>query len=231
MRSFLFQAIVSLVAAALARAAIAFLQSGKPVFSAGDPLFLWLAAVFLLTIGVFQLVASRLFRCTVCGKFSQDIMVFDGKRTARFCREHLVARFRQEFAACDQKMVVVYPALEMKKGPYTYEYRPVDSIPERFLPTPFGRIMTRALASIGGRCGKCGRNATLAYFGPGNTPWTTISSIHETDTGEISATFLVACPNCIVDELCFSLNRFESPFSEGIILPHGGTGVLMSRLA
>jgi hypothetical protein len=131
-------------------------------------------------------------------------------------------------------MVVIYPFLEMKRGPYVYEYRATEDIPERFRQSPFGRMLTSALSSVGGRCSRCTRNGTVAYFGPGNTPWESVTmrgkGWDDLRKEEIPATFQVTCPFCIVDELCSSLSRFEGVFSEGIILPHNGSGIFISRL-
>jgi hypothetical protein len=232
--SYLYLILVSLFAAAALRSAIEYLETGNLVFELKDTLFLILCVAFFLALVVFRSLASHLLRCSVCGRFSQDRLIFSDGRSRLFCREHLIERFRQEFTACTEKMVVVYPSLEMKRGPYVYEYRAIDDIREKFLQSPFGRMLTRALSSVGGRCGKCARSGTVAYFGPGNTPWQYVTmrgkGWDDLLNTEIPATFQITCPFCIVDELCFSLGRFEGVFSEGIILPHDGSGILISRL-
>lgn len=231
---YLYLSLLSLFAAGLLRSAIEYLETGKLVFAASDGLFLMLWTSFFLASIVFRFLATHLLRCSVCGRLSQDTLILGEGRGRRFCREHLIERFRQEFTACTEKMVVVYPSLEMKRGPYVYEYRAIDDIPEKFLQSPFGLMLTRALSSVGGRCRRCRRNGTVAYFGPGNTPWESATmrgqGWDDLLKEEIPATFQVTCPFCIVDELCFSLSRFEGVFSEGIILPHNGSGILISRL-
>ena len=231
---YLYLCIFSLFIAAVLRSTIEYLKAGKAVFETNDPLFLILWASFFLALIVSRSLASHLLKCSVCARFSQDTLIFRQGRSSRFCRQHLIERFRQEFTSCTEKMVVVYPSLEMKRGPYVYEYRAIDDIPEKFLQNPFGRMLTRALSSVGGRCSRCARNATVAYFGPGNTPWESVTMRGKgwdyLREDEITATFQLTCPFCIVDEICFSLSRFEGVFSEGIILPHDGSGIFISRL-
>ena len=231
---YLYLGILSLAIAAVLRSATGYLETGAVVFAANDSLFLILWASFFLALIVFWSLASHLLRCSVCARFSRDTLIFRQGRSRRFCREHLIERFKQEFTACTEKMVVVYPSLEMKRGSYVYEYRAIEDIPEKFLQSPFGRMLTRALSSIGGRCSRCARNGTVAYFGPGNTPWESVTmrgkGWDDLRKEEITVTFQVTCPFCIVDELCFSLSRFEGVFSEGVILPHNGSGIFISRL-
>jgi hypothetical protein len=232
--SYLYLCVFSLFIAAVLRSAIEYLKAGKAVFETNDPLFPILWASFFLVLIVSRSLASHLFKCSVCARFSQDALIFRQGGSRRFCRQHLIERFKQEFTSFTEKMVVVYPSLEMKKGPYVYEYRAIGDIPEKFLQNPFGRMLTRALSSVGGRCGRCARDATVAYFGPGNTPWESVAMRGKgwdyLREDEIAATFQITCPFCIVDEVCHSLSRFEGVFSEGIILPRGGSGIFISRL-
>jgi len=51
--------------------------------------------------------------------------------------------------------------LEMKRGPYVYEYRALEDIPEKFLQNRLGRMFTKALSAVEGRCARCARNATV----------------------------------------------------------------------
>ena len=231
---YLYLSLFALLIAAMLRSAIEYLETGRIGLPTNGPLFPALWVFCFLALVLSRHVASRLLRCPVCGKLSQDTLIFEEGRSERFCREHLIERFRREFTACTKKMVVFYPALEMKSGPYVYEYRSIENIPEKFLQSPLGRMFARALSSIEGRCARCARNATVAYFGPGNTPWESVSTRdnqwNDSDRGEIPATFQVTCPFCIADELCFSLSRFEGVFSEGIVLPHNGNGIFLSRL-
>jgi hypothetical protein len=231
---YIYLSLLALLVAAVLRCAIEYLETGRVGFPANDPLFPALWVCFFLALSVFRYFASRLLRCSVCGKLSQDTLIFEEGRSGRFCREHLIERFRQEFTACTEKMVVVYPSLEMKRGPYVYEYRALEDIPEKFLQNRLGRMFTKALSAVEGRCARCSRNATVAYFGPGNTPWESVTTrgkeCNDVHNGEIPATFQVTCPFCIADELCFSLGQFEGVFSEGIVLPHNGSGIFLSRL-
>ncbi len=232
--SYLHLGLLSFFIAALLESAIKYLETGKVVFAANDALFPILWVSFFLTLIAARSFASHLFRCSVCGKFSQDNLIFRNGTNKRFCRQHLLERFRQEFTASDEKMVVVYPSLEMKRGPYAYEYRAIRDIPEKFLKGPRGHLLSKALSSIGGRCSRCARTGTVAYFGPGNNPWESVKMIERgwdyPQRDEIPVTFQIVCPFCIADELCFSLSQFQGAFSEGIILPHNGSGIFISRL-
>lgn len=232
--TYLHVSLVALLAALLLRLAIQYFETGRVAFPADDMLFIVLWVSILLAFLLFHSLATILFKCAVCGRFSHDSLIFRDGPSRRFCREHLIEAFRQEFTACAEKMVVVYPALEMKRGPYVYEYRPIEDIPEQFLQSPPGRLFSKALSSLGNKCGRCSRNGTVAYFGPGNTPWESLNirgkGWDDYQQAELPATFQITCPDCIVDELCYSLSRFEGAFSEGVILPHNGSGIFMSRL-
>ena len=168
--SYLYLGLLSLLIAAVLRSAIEYFDTGKVVFAAKDPLFLILWASFFLALIVSWSLASHLLRCSVCARFSQDTLILEQGRSRRFCREHLIERFRQEFTACTEKMVVVYPSLEMKRGPYVYEYRAIEDIPEKFHQSPFGRMLTRALSSVGGRCSRCTRKRHRGLFRPREYP-------------------------------------------------------------
>ncbi len=231
--SYFHLSLFSLFIAALLKCAIEYLETGKVVFTVNDALFPVLWVSFFLALIAARFFATHLLRCSVCGTFSQDSLIFKEGGSTRFCRQHLVERFRQEFTACTEKMVVVYPSLEMKKGPYVYEYKAVRDIPEKFLKGPAGQMLTKTLSSIAGTCSRCARNATVAYFGPGNNPWESLAMRGQGWDflgGGIPATFQLTCPFCIADELCSSLSRFQGSFSEGIILPHNGSGIFISRL-
>jgi hypothetical protein len=232
--SYLYMILFSFVLSALLWSAFEYLKAGKVTFEIHEPLFLriW-AAIFLIAI-VFRSFASRALRCSVCGRFSRDTLVLREGGSRRLCREHLIERFRREFTAFTDKMVVFYPAVEGKRGPYVYEYRTMNDIPEKFLRTGFGRLITKALSSIGGKCSRCGRDATVAYFGPGSMQRGFDATIGtrwgEPGEEEIAARFEITCPFCVVEDICFSLERFEGGFSEGVVLPNNGSGVLLSRL-
>ena len=231
---FLYFGISAFLTAAVLRFAIEYLQTGKAGFSINDRIFVTLAIGVFVVLIFGRYLASYILRCSVCGKLSQDVMIFKGGRSGRFCREHLIERFRNEFTACSDRMVVIYPSLEMKTGPYVYEYRAIGDIPEKFLQSRFGRTMMKALLSIEGKCARCSRDATVAYFGPGNTLWEFVGmrgkQWDDVPNMEMPAIFRLTCPFCIADELCFSLSRFDGVFSEGIILPHNGSGIFVPRL-
>lgn len=225
---FIYPAVFSITLAAVLRAAIEYVVSRKAVFLS-DGLFFALWAAFFVAIVACRALATSVLRCSVCGRFTRDALIFEQGGSARFCRDHLIERFKREFTAYTDKMVVVYPALEMQKVPFVYEYTPLTRIKAKLLRGPFGRMVTRALSSIDGQCSRCGQKATVAYFGPGNTPWETTLLSGPGNDDEIAATYQITCPSCIVDELCSSISRFEGVFSGGIILPHNGSGIFVSH--
>lgn len=233
MLSYFYLFLFSLAVAAVLRAGGDYLRTGRAAFRMDDPVFLAWGLFFFALAVLFRLLARRSLGCSLCGRLSQDIVIFQKGPSRRFCRAHAIELFRREFTLFPGKMVVFYPALEMKKGPYAYEYRALEDTPEKFRESAMGRLIATALAAIAGKCSRCGRDATVAYFGPGSVA---LGSMRlEGADRSLSGTglpgdFQITCPHCIADELCFSLGRFESGFTEGVVLPYNGNGVFLSRL-
>ncbi len=235
LRAYLHLGVFSLLMALVLRLGIEYLKNRQISFDADDPLFLALCAGFFLLSFLARSLAMRSVRCSVCGTVSHDVLIFGNGESKRFCRAHMIERFRREFTACGEKMVVFHPGLETKRGPYRYEYRAVADMSAKFLQSGTGRLIEQSLAAIGDRRCKCGRAASVAYFGPGSVPW---ESPHPDGAGmeglrglEFARRFLPACPFCIVDEVSLSLARFQGSFSEGVVLPYDGAGAFVSRLS
>ncbi|MCE5335445.1 MAG: hypothetical protein LLG06_12750 [Desulfobacteraceae bacterium] len=227
--------VFSLAMGAIVLLVIEYLMNREVSFRPDDPCFLLLSGGFFLLFLLCRSLAARAVRCSVCGTVAHDVLILGDGESKRFCREHAIDRFRKEFTAHAGKMVVFHPCLESRRGPYRYEFRSVGDMPGKFFQSEMGRLIKLSLAAIGGKCSRCGKDASVAYFGPGSVPWEPVradgTGMGELHAEEFARRFLPTCASCIVDEVSLSLARFEGSFSEGLVLPYDGEGVFVSRLS
>lgn len=167
----------------------------------------------------------------MCKSPATDILVYEGVNRRRLCREHFLEEFKKEFLNFDQNMVVFYPALEFKAGPYVYQYRALDDVPGKYKDDKVGRMIVGALESISGRCGKCGGPANVAYFGSGSFRWEEAASTGEKwdlpRFEDMTVEPQILCRGCVANHLVYSLGNFHSQFQEGVVLPYKGKGVML----
>ena len=188
------------------------------------------AFVFLTSVLLYKML-PRMLRCSECGRPASDVLVFGGQQRRRYCREHMLDAFRKEFVGFPEKMVVFYPSLEFKTGPFVYQYHILEDIPEEHRNGKTGRMLTEALDSISGNCSRCGRPANVAYFGPGSFKWNPVRvagikrEFPAFDDVVVRPENL--CRECIVDHVAYSLLNFNSQFGEGVVLPYKGKGAML----
>jgi hypothetical protein len=128
-------------------------------------------------------------------------------------------------------MVVFYPSLEDKQGSFTYQYQVWDDMREKQKEDEIGQLVRRAFDKIRGTCEKCSGQASIAYFGPGTFRWS-IEKVggvnwHVPKYEEITVSPQVLCPNCVIDEVVYSLEHFQDNFGDPIVVPHKGPGILL----
>lgn len=220
--------VYSIVIAGSIDMALSYLETGHPALSAR----FWPIAglVFLVFVAVYKL-RTRVSTCLICKQPSKDVLIDSNRRSKYFCRDHMLEEFKKAFLGFEKPMVVFYPMLESKDGPYVYRYEAFSDIPRKRKTDPVGRLMTEALQSISGQCSRCRRNANVAYFGPKTFQWEMKRAggldLVLPKLEDITARPEIVCSSCIVDELTYSLQNFRGDFDEGIVLPYDGEGVFL----
>jgi hypothetical protein len=223
--------VYSIVIAGVIEMALSYLETGHPAIRA----MFWPIAgvVFLIFVAVYKF-GGRVSPCLICKKPSKDVLIDGNRRRRLFCREHMLEEFKKAFLGFENPIVVFYPLLESKDGPYVYRYEAISDIPRKRKTDSVGRLISEALKSISGQCSRCRRTANVAYFGPGTFQW----EIRPTGGVEwdlpkfedITARPEIVCSTCIVDELTYSLQKFRGDFDEGIVLPYNAEGVFLPMI-
>jgi hypothetical protein len=222
----------AIVLAFAASLAVHYILTGEISMDLGNP-YTWGVAALLFPI--FTLL-HRFFpgrsKCVVCGAWGRDYIVGREGRETPFCRDHFIEEFRKGFTGFRDRMVVLYPGLEAGEEPnYTYGYLPLRLILKKNPDNEAIGFIERSLASISGECSRCGnRPATVAYFGPGSYTWEeSRSDVEGWDYpafNNIATQPQIVCTHCIADEIVQSLRSYKDYFSDGIVLPYGGQGML-----
>jgi hypothetical protein len=179
-------------------------------------------------------------RCSDCNQKTKEFLVWprqirkcgmnwDWPKTKAYCREHLIARFREEFVKSPQKMIVCYPNLEEKHSNYEYVYLTLSRMQKGYAPEPeitlkIVELFQTWMRMINGKCPKCGFEATTAYFGKGVIPYEKVPAflgfrfdypmIHQT-----AAKPEILCKSCAFGMIEQS---FQSPgpgFEDGVLCP------------
>ena len=210
-----------------------YLTTGQTSMDSRSPL-LWgrAAGFFILFVLGYKFVPWRR-RCCLCQEKARDVLIYPDRKSKRLCRAHLLQEFREVFLKFEGEMVVFYPALELKDGPYFYQFWAINDVPKKLMENKVGSLVKRALLSVSesGSCSRCGRMSTVAYFGPGTFRWEAMK------TGgveweiprfeEIRSEPALLCNRCVVDELIHSLRYFNGSFSEAVVLPYAERGVFL----
>jgi hypothetical protein len=211
--------------------AINYFKTGKTSIDSRDPLIWLLSLCFFVIFVLLYKFIPPLFKCSICKKPSKDILIYTDRKRKRFCRDHLLEEFKKEFLNFNEKMVVFYPSLESKVGPYVYHYQAISDVPKKLREDKVGQMINQALNAISGKCSKCGRPANIAYFDPGTFRWEVIKSggvdWDLPKFEEISVEPQMVCSHCVIDEIIYSLRNFQGDFGEGVGLPYNGRGVFL----
>jgi hypothetical protein len=156
------------------------------------------------------------------------------------CREHLVERFRADFLAANQHVIVFCPDRGERRNGYQYTYHTVEEVrhlcnvtgPDREIP-----IKVRSwLDAIAGNCARCGAPAEVAFFPARALLWeeaprTTGVQIDHPLLREVREKPETLCRGCAVDEVCQALRGTpaEREFDEGVFSPLGcAEGILLT---
>jgi hypothetical protein len=158
------------------------------------------------------------------------------------CRHHLVERFRTDFLATGQRMVVFCPDRGERRTAYQYSYHTVEEVrqicnvsgPDRVIPAK----VESWLAAAAGSCARCGAAAHVAFFPASALRWEEVPRMmgvlydhpllrSVTDEPE------TLCRTCAATELCNALEAGpdERAFEEGVVSPLGcADGILVTTM-
>jgi hypothetical protein len=223
--------VYSIAIAGVIDMALSYFETGHPAI--GARFWAVAAAVFLIFVAVYRF-ATRVSHCSICDKPSKEVLIDSDRRRRLFCRKHMLEEFKKAFLGFEKPMVVFYPLLESKDGPYVYRYEGISDIPGKRKTDSVGRLIIDALKSISGQCSRCRRSANVAYFGPGTFQWG-IKRTGGVDwdlprLDDITARPEIVCSACIVEEITYSLKNFRGDFDEAIVLPYNGEGVFLPMM-
>ena len=217
-----------------------------PWYIGGDMFNQTAVLVYLAIYGFYRIVNHLISskKCERCKKKETDRLVIGivkigdmylWRRDRAFCRTHLIKEFKNVFVNYNDKMVVFYPCLEEKRGSYTYKYLPMDevrklNIPEPKLKKKIIELITSSLDSIEGKCARCDRPASVAFFEQNTFKWKKggLLSWDIPQIEDIKRKPHNLCSECTFKKIDFSLKNFKSKYAEGLSLPREGDGVFLT---
>jgi hypothetical protein len=85
-----------------------------------------------------------------------------------------------------------------------------------------GILLERGLSFIGGKCGKCGASANIAYYGKGSFEWKDDFPLID----KITKNPEVICNKCAVASIIPSLRNFKGNFVNPLEVPRKEEGIL-----
>ena len=193
-------------------------------------------------------------RCADCRAFTMEYLVhrdvmkswlffrWRGVRKSPFCREHLVERFRADFLAAGQRMVVFCPDDGERRTAYQYSYHSVEEVqqlcdvtgPDREIPAK----LQSWLAAIAGDCARCGAPAQVAFFPASALPWEEVPRLmgvlfDHPLLREVMDEPETLCRACAAGRVCQALQASpaEREFGEGVVSPLGcAEGIMLTTM-
>ncbi|MDD5237493.1 MAG: hypothetical protein PHU96_00815 [Candidatus Omnitrophica bacterium] len=192
----------------------------------------WILALgFSLSLLIIERLVISSFKCSICGREGKDVLRYSNRKTKRFCRTHMIDEFKKEFLKIQNKIVVIYPKLEEKRGSsYTYQYYSLSDLKKYNLQEIIGDLVTQGLNSISGACATCKADAQVAYFGADSFRWE-----HKGGSAgwelpaieKINHTAEILCTRCVLDLILPSLRNFKGNFEEPVVLHYAGEGIFL----
>jgi hypothetical protein len=197
----------------------------------------------------------NLVYCVDCRAFTREYLVhrniekswlffrWRGEKLWPLCREHLVERFRADFLAAGQRMVVFCPDRGERRTAYQYSYHTADEVrkicnvtgPDSAIPAK----IQSWLAATAGSCARCGASAQVAFFPASALTW---EEVPRKPVGvEYDHPLLrlvtddpeVLCRACAAAEVCQALQASPADrgFDEGVNSPLGcADGIMLTTM-
>lgn len=192
---------------------------------------------WILTLGFFLifLLIEKLvifsFKCSICGKKGKDVLRYDNRKTKRFCRTHMIEEFKKEFLKNKNKIMVIYPKLEEKRGSsYTYQYYSLGDLKKYNFGETVGKLVAQGINSISGKCARCNADAQVAYFGTDSFHWERKGGPAGWDLPaieKIDRAAEILCTGCVLDLILPSLRDFKGNFEDPIVLHYAEEGIFL----
>ena len=123
-----------------------YLTTGQASMDSRSPLLWGLAAGFFILFALCYKVVPSRRRCFLCQEKARDRLIYPNRRSKRLCRTHLLQEFKEAFVKFEGEMVVFYPALELKEGPYFYQFWAIKDVPKELMENKVGSLVKRALS-------------------------------------------------------------------------------------
>jgi hypothetical protein len=165
-----------------------------------------------------------------------------GQRQSPLCREHLVDRFRSDFLAAGQRMVVFCPDRGERRTAYQYSYHSVEEVRQLCNVTgadsEIPAKLRSWLAAIAGNCARCGAPAQVAFFPASALAWEEVPRLmgvlydHPLLRG-VTDEPETLCRACAASQVCQALQASPAgrEFGEGVVSPLGcGEGLLLTTM-
>jgi hypothetical protein len=192
--------------------------------------------------------------CADCQAFTREYLIhrdvvkswlffcWRGLRKSPLCREHLVERFRADFLAAGQRMVVFCPDRGERRTAYQYSYHSFDEMcrlcnvtgPDREIPAK----MQSWLAAIADHCAGCGATAQVAFFPAAALRWEEVPRLmgvlyDHPLLREVSDEPEILCRACAASQVCQALQAAPAgrEFGEGVFSPLGcSEGIMLTTM-
>jgi hypothetical protein len=170
-------------------------------------------------------------KCIDCKRKTHEF-IWEGSHRIPLCREHLIEHFREHFINARQKMIVTYPDFEEINGSYyQYSYETIESFakasPDKKINNLNLSRMNEWLAMIDGKCAKCSRDASVAYFPRFSVPWEhvpgfwTLSKSPFPIIHKVTDKPVILCKACAFKEIEGSFRPSGNGFHYGVFTPEG----------
>lgn len=161
-----------------------------------------------------------------------------GLKKLPLCREHLTERFRADFLASGQRMVVFCPDRGERRNAYQYCYHTVEEVrhlcnrtgPDSVLPAK----LDSWLAATARSCARCGSAGQIAFFPATALTWEEVPRLMGVLYDcpllrEVVGDPETLCRACAATAVCqaFQAAPADREFDEGVFSPLGCTEGMM----
>lgn len=166
-------------------------------------------------------------KCITCKKATKDVLHYSPHKTSKFCREHLVEEFSNEFRNFAHKIVFFHP--DDTQMPIASQ---LPYYPETDKTVSLGKETADVRASyydhIVGGCSECEREASVLYFAPHLLPYKKTGFFNEPQFNEVQPTQgTLLCKRCALNKITPILLNNPKAFADGLYVPFMGDGVFV----
>jgi len=175
-----------------------------------------LAVVITFFIFRFVKLFSKPKVCVVCNTKTEDSYRNEKGVIFRFCRNHLIEKWKNDFMESKQRMIVIEP--DFIRYPYGYLYATIETLGEWEYPKEDQDVLSEIMKTIEGKhCKECNEEASVAYFKKEDYIIPYFS--------KITATPIYFCRNCVARRIKPIIESSPKPFTEDLYAPTNEEGV------